>query len=157
MKPSTWIVLGLLFLGSSFLLVRWLIVLASPEPESLGVRDGRLAACPNTPNCVSTSEVGAEKRLRALPFSGALIDAQGRVLAALQTLPGVTLRRESEGYIHATVRSRILGFIDDVEFLFDDRAKQIHFRSASRLGLSDLGVNRRRMMQFSEAFQREIR
>ena len=70
MKPWSWIVIGLLFLGVSFLLVRWLIVLVSAEPESLGVRDGRLAACPNTPNCVSTSEVGAEKSLSALPSSG---------------------------------------------------------------------------------------
>ncbi len=47
--------------------------------------------------------------------------------------------------MHYEFTSFLLRFVDDVEFLFDDETKTIHFRSASRTGYGDLGANRRRM------------
>jgi uncharacterized protein (DUF1499 family) len=55
------------------------------------------------------------------------------------------LIREDAAYLHFEFTSLLLRFVDDVEFLFDDDTKTVHFRSASRIGYSDLGVNRRRM------------
>ncbi len=63
------------------------------------------------------------------------------------SLPRTRLVEEDESYLHYEFTSLLLRFVDDVEFLFDDETKTIHFRSASRTGYSDLGVNRRRMEQ----------
>ena len=60
-------------------------------------------------------------------------------------LPRAKLVEEDEDYLHYEFTSLLLRFVDDVEFVFDDATRTIHFRSASRTGYSDLGVNRRRM------------
>ena len=52
---------------------------------------------------------------------------------------------EDESYLHYEFTSLLLRFVDDVEFLFDDETKTVHFRSASRTGYGDFGVNRKRM------------
>ncbi len=65
--------------------------------------------------------------------------------AAIATLRRTKLVEEDESYLHFEFTSLIMRFVDDVEFLFDDESKTIHFRSASRTGYGDLGVNRRRM------------
>jgi uncharacterized protein (DUF1499 family) len=60
-------------------------------------------------------------------------------------LPRAKLVQEDDAYLHYEFTSLLLRFVDDVEFLFDDETKTIHFRSASRTGYGDFGVNRRRM------------
>jgi uncharacterized protein (DUF1499 family) len=52
---------------------------------------------------------------------------------------------DKENYIHVEFRTALFKFVDDVEFLFDESEKDIHFRSRARLGYSDMGVNRKRM------------
>ena len=56
----------------------------------------------------------------------------------------------TDTYVYAEARSRVFGFVDDVEFRFDDSAKKIDFRSASRVGRRDFGVNRSRMETIRE-------
>jgi uncharacterized protein (DUF1499 family) len=65
----------------------------------------------------------------------------------MATLPRTKLVDEDESYLHYEFTSLLLRFVDDVEFLLDETTKTIHFRSASRTGYSDLGVNRKRMEQ----------
>ena len=48
-------------------------------------------------------------------------------------------------YLYAEYSSALFGFVDDVEFYFPPETHIIHVRSASRLGHSDLGVNRKRI------------
>ena len=48
---------------------------------------------------------------------------------------------EDESYLHYEFTSLLLRFVDDVEFLFDDETKTIHFRSASRTGYGDLRLS----------------
>jgi uncharacterized protein (DUF1499 family) len=55
-------------------------------------------------------------------------------------------------YIHAEFRSRLFGFVDDVEFSFDEDPKTVHLRSASRTGYYDFGVNRKRMERIRAQF-----
>jgi len=62
-------------------------------------------------------------------------------------LPRTKLVEEDESYLHYEFTSLLLRFVDDVEFLFEDESKTIHFRSASRIGYGDIGVNRSRMEQ----------
>jgi uncharacterized protein (DUF1499 family) len=122
------------------------------RPDKLGVQNGRLADCPKSPNCVSTQATDAQHQIEPIPFDGAAADAIRRIKAALATLPGTKIITEKEDYLHAEATSLIFRFVDDVEFFVDKGAKKIHFRSASRAGYSDLGVNRSRMEKFRTAF-----
>jgi uncharacterized protein (DUF1499 family) len=74
-------------------------------------------------------------------------EAKEALKATIATLPRTKLVDEDESYLHYEFTSLLLRFVDDVEFLFEETTKTVHFRSASRTGYSDLGVNRKRMEQ----------
>lgn len=74
-------------------------------------------------------------------------EAKEALKATIATLPRTKLVDEDESYLHYEFTTLLLRFVDDVEFLFDETTKTVHFRSASRTGYSDLGVNRKRMEQ----------
>lgn len=120
-------------------------------PEGLGVRDGRLKPCPDTPNCVNSHDRGSAA-VAPLAFGGNADVAWRRLTAIVEAMPRTTLIQKSSHYLRAEAASRILGFVDDMEFLLDENASVIHVRSASRLGYSDLGVNRRRIEQLRVLF-----
>lgn len=122
------------------------------RPDNLGVENGQLAPCPNTPNCVSTQLAPPEQHMAPIPFSGSAEEAQDRIRAILEEMPRTEIIEDEDGYIAAVVRSQMFAFPDDVEFVINDDLKVIHFRSASRLGRGDMGVNRKRMEDFREAF-----
>ena len=115
------------------------------RPADLGVRDGQLRPCPNSPNCVS-SEAGTspDKLVQAFPAAGGLGEMT-RLRAILEAWTRTTVITNADAYLHAESTSLIMRFVDDVEFRYDAAAKVIHVRSASRLGESDLGVNRKRV------------
>jgi uncharacterized protein (DUF1499 family) len=115
------------------------------RPAALGVRDGRLAPCASSPNCVSSQASDETHRIAPLRFSGAAEAAIGRLAEIVRSLPRATLISAAGNYLHAEFRSAIFRFVDDVEFLADEATGVIHVRSASRVGTSDLGVNRRRI------------
>ena len=106
-----------------------------------------LAPCPSSPNCVSTSAPAQDERHAIAPFRyrKSRAEAKEALKAAIGTLRRTKLVEEDESYLHFEFTSLIMRFVDDVEFLFDDESRTIHFRSASRTGYGDLGVNRRRM------------
>lgn len=112
------------------------------RPANLGVTNGRLAPCRRTPNCVSSQADPADREhyIAAIPFRG---DAMSAVRKALAEMPRATIVSERQNYLYAEFRSRLLGYVDDVEFFYDGSAIQV--RSASRLGRRDLGVNRNRV------------
>ena len=115
------------------------------RPAALGVREGRLAPCPASPNCVSSQAPEAGQRVEPLPFSGPAAAAMQRLAAIVRSLPRATVVSATETYLHAEFRSAVFRFVDDVEFFADETAGVIHVRSASRVGSSDFGVNRRRV------------
>jgi len=122
------------------------------RPTTLGVREGKLAPCPKSPNCVSTQSADEKHRIDPLVYTTSIEDARGRLVEIVGATPRTSLVFQEEDYLHVEYRSRLFGFTDDVEFWFDDENKVIHFRSASRKGYSDLGVNRKRMEQIRERF-----
>ena len=113
-----------------------------------------LPPCRRTPNCVSTQTDDPSKLMEPIPYSGPLAAARERLLAVLRALPRTRIVLEEPGYLKAECRSRVFRFVDDVDLLFDDQAKLIHFRSAARLGRRDFGVNRERMEEIRRRFQR---
>jgi uncharacterized protein (DUF1499 family) len=124
------------------------------RPENLGVVRGGLAPCPETPNCVSTRATDAEHRIEPIRLDEPPEQAIQRLKAALASVPRIHIVTERDGYMHAEAESLIFGFVDDVEFYVDRNEKVIHFRSASRVGHGDLGVNRKRMEQIRQAYLR---
>jgi uncharacterized protein (DUF1499 family) len=110
-----------------------------------GGRDRPLAPCPASRNCVSSRAEDEQHRVAPLPFTGTASEAMTRLAAVLRELPRTTIVEADGSYLHAESRSALFRFVDDVEFLADEAAKVIHVRSASRVGSSDLGVNRRRV------------
>ena len=117
------------------------------RPGNLGVDKGRLAPCRESPNCVSSQADPADAVHYVAPiaFAGSAGEAIAAVRAAVESLPRTRVVRESPGYLYAEFRSRLMGYVDDVEFAFDGAAGHIDVRSASRLGRRDFGVNRKRV------------
>ncbi len=113
------------------------------RPSNLGVQDGRLAACPSTPNCVSSQSTEPGSQIAGLTFLGDKTIAQ--IKAAVLAQPGSAILSETENYLYAEFTSSLMGFVDDVEFYVNSADKTVEVRSASRLGESDLGVNRKRI------------
>ncbi len=138
------ILIAVVVLGTiGFFALRASIPALSPQPENVGT--GELVPCPGTPNCVSTLD-----DMQPMTYEGETADAQARLMAALNDVDRLEIVTEQPGYIHAITRSPTMGYIDDLEFVIADG--EITFRSAARLGSSDLGVNRTRMEQIIEAF-----
>ena len=123
------------------------------KPKNLGENNGRLAPCPNSPNCVSTQNADSQHTIEAIVFDGSPEDAMRKLKAVLAVIPRMEIITETESYVHAEATSLIFRFRDDVEFVIDRQANLIHFRSASRVGKSDLGANRKRMEEIRKAFK----
>ena len=112
-----------------------------------------LKPCPPKRNCVC-SRHDASSRHRVEPFavSGDPEEAFGRLKSLLEAVPRTRIVTATDDYLHAVCRTR-LGFPDDVECLLSPEEGVIHVRSASRLGYSDWGVNRRRVEDLRRRFQ----
>jgi uncharacterized protein (DUF1499 family) len=126
----------------------FLAACAGERPGELGVRDGRLAPCKPTPNCVTSQADRAadpDHHVAPLALRGEPEAAWTALVADVRTTPRVLIVTERPGYLHAEYASRVFGFVDDVEFQQDASAKLVHVRSASRTGRSDFGVNRARI------------
>jgi uncharacterized protein (DUF1499 family) len=122
-----------------------LIGCSGTRPAGLGAQDGKLLPCPSSPNCVSSQAPDEGHRTAPLPYTGPARDAWSRLTGIIASLPRAKVMTDSDTYLHVEFRSLVFRFVDDVEFLADDDAKVIHVRSASRVGHSDLGANRRRI------------
>ena len=129
--------------------------------QPLGVRNGRLLPCPDRPNCVSSFEYNnqsndqaSEHGMTPVSYHGTPQQAMDAVMQVMAELPRTTLLTRRADYARFAVRSARVGFIDDVEFLVS--GSQIQFRSASRLGYDDLGVNRARMSLVTQKFRERL-
>lgn len=119
-------------------------VLFSWRRPQLGTVEGRLRPCPAKPNCVCSD--GGDEQHGVEPFAVTESDDPlERIKQVMADLPGAELIDEGDGYLRYECVSPLLHYVDDVEFLLDRDAGVIHVRSASRVGHSDLGANRRRV------------
>jgi len=110
----------------------------SQSGSPIGLQSGKLAECPNSPNVVS-SEDGTPDKKQVTPLQGSMEQAKAAILAL-----GGTVTSENDGYLSATFTSGIFKFVDDVE-LRPGESGYVHIRSASRVGYSDRGANRKRV------------
>ncbi|NER00488.1 MAG: DUF1499 domain-containing protein [Cyanothece sp. SIO2G6] len=128
-------------------------VFAGSSP-ALGLKDGQLAPCPQSPNCVvSQRETDAGHKIAPIKYEGDRTTAHDALVNAIATLPRTEIVTDTDDYIRIAATSRLMGFVDDAEFYLPTDEAVIHVRSASRLGESDLGVNRDRIEQIRTAIQ----
>jgi uncharacterized protein (DUF1499 family) len=123
---------------------------AGERPNNLGVKGTLLAACPASPNCVSSQAAEGKHRIAPLAFSGNPDAAFARLKLVLGRRGDTTIIEEKPGYLRAELRTVL--FVDDGEFLLDLAQSVIHVRTASRLGYSDLGKNRSRIEEIRKQF-----
>ena len=115
------------------------------RPVNLGIKEGRLASCPSTPNCVASDATDPAHAIPAFRLVVPPVEAWPALRATLESLPPVQIVTATDDYIHAECRSAFFGFVDDLEFHLRLSQNVIAVRSASRLGHSDFGVNRKRV------------
>lgn len=117
------------------------------RPDYLGVKDGKLARCKSSPNCVSSqADPGdAEHSIAPIAFKGGAAEAMAAARKAVEGMEGATVIRQDGNYLYAEYRTKLMRFVDDLELAFDQKAGVLHVRSASRLGRRDFGVNRARV------------
>lgn len=135
----------------SALLLLTTISCASHPPKTIGLKNGRLRSCPNKPNCVSSEFKTMASWVEPLTFDGKSKDAWEQLKISVLTIGG-NIEKDEDIYLWATFRSKVFRFVDDMEFRMDTKNKVIHLRSASRVGYSDLGVNRRRVKKLRSNF-----
>lgn len=112
---------------------------------STGSAAAGLASCPASPNCVSSRAERSEQKVDPLPAPGGAEAALERARAAIDGMKGGRVTEVSGGYLHAEFTSSIFRFRDDLELLYDAEREVFEVRSASRVGYSDLGANRKRV------------
>ena len=112
-----------------------------------GITDGRLADCPDSPNCVCSDNVGTTHAIEPFRLNNVTADAWSRIERIVRELPRTRVVSCSTDYLHAECTSAFFGFVDDLELHLRRDEGIIAARSASRLGYSDLGVNRKRVEQ----------
>ncbi|MGV2830179.1 DUF1499 domain-containing protein [Myxosarcina sp. GI1(2024)] len=110
------------------------------KPNNLGVNNGKLAPCPGTPNCVNSQSDDPQAKIEPLPAVSI-----AEIKRVVEGMERTTIIEETPNYLYAEFKSKLMGFVDDVEFYRDETTNVVHVRSASRLGQSDLGVNRQRV------------
>jgi len=152
MSISAKVLIGIAGFVLVFLVAAQLGAFNGKRPGDLGVRDGKLKACPDSPNCVSTQAQDEEHRIEPITYIGETAAAKAKLMGVVGAMWGTKVVVEQPDYIYVEFKTPGFQFVDDVEFYFDDAAKVIHFRSASRLGYSDMGLNRRRMEDIRRRF-----
>jgi len=147
-------IIALVVIVGGFLVGRFVAVpQLSQRPDNLGVSDdGLLQDCPRSPNCVNSQTGTGYAEIEPIHYTGDADDALNRLVGVINGMDRSEIVTQRSNYIHAEFKSALWGFIDDVEFYIDDDEKVIHFRSAARLGQSDINANRRRMIEVRRRF-----
>lgn len=127
------------------LAMKSLFSFSGDRPTTLGITDGLFTPCPTSPNCVSSQSRDGKHRIEPLPLVGTPAETMKQLKAIISQLPRTEIIEATDSYLHAEFTSALMGFVDDVEFYIDPVENVVQVRSASRLGESDLGVNRKRV------------
>ena len=139
---------------SKILTCFFLIFLAScagTRPDSIG----QFADCPDKPNCVSTKSSTTEHKVSPLTYNSSYQKTKNKLLNIVKSMPRSKIVSNKENFLHVEFTSKIFRFVDDVEFYFNEPGI-IHLRSASRIGHSDMGVNRHRIEEIRHLFAKDF-
>jgi uncharacterized protein (DUF1499 family) len=126
---------------------------SSNGPPVYGGSDRKLSPCPESPNCVSSQSADEKHFVEPFAYKGSLEQTRDAIIAVIKSMKRSTIVINKEDYVRAEFRSTLFRFVDDVECYFNDAEKRVHVRSASRVGYSDLGVNRRRIEKMRTKYE----
>ncbi len=128
--------------------------MARKNHKNTGLENGRLNSCPDLYNCVC-SQYPDQKRHFEAPWEYQVSKAEmmDELKRVLNNEGNATLVIHDEHYLHAEFKVPVFGFIDDVEFYLSEDESLIHFRSASRLGTWDFGLNKIRMKKIKSQIE----
>lgn len=125
----------------------------SKSGNAQGLLNGKLQPCPDKPNCVSSEQIDDAEH-----FISPLVISDNSASSAMTVLKKIILELKgeiqtvNETYIATTFSSALFGFVDDLELRVDSKQNIIHIRSASRVGHSDLGANKKRVELIRKKF-----
>ena len=147
-----WVVMLLLVLVIGAIGVGQAGLLGGSAPTDLGARGGKLKPPSATDNSVSSQASlhpdnarAASAQIAPLPLRGDGPMTIARIKAVVEAMAGAKVVRSDADYLYAEYTTRLMKFVDDVEFWYDPVAQAIQVRSASRVGKGDMGVNRQRI------------
>ncbi len=147
-----WILIVIVVLAAAAIAAGMLGLLKGTPPGDMGVREGRLKAPSKTENSVtSQAALYPDHPQRAYAIIAPLaLNGDGRatlakIKAIVQATPGTAVIKSEGDYLYAQYTTRLMKYVDDVEFWFDPANGVVQVRSASRIGKSDLGANRKRV------------
>lgn len=123
--------------------------------KPIGITEGKFQPCPKSPNCVSTQSIDTKHKMDPIKYTSSLEEAKKTILDIINSMKRTRIKTKTDNYIHIEFRTGFFRFVDDVEFYFNESEKNIHFRSAARLGYSDLGVNKKRMVKITNLFYKK--
>ena len=147
-----WVVIVIVVIAVGAIAGGQLGLFSSTAPTDIGVRDGKLKPPSVTPNSVTSQAAlypdhpqRAYAAVAALALRGDGAATMTRLKALVEALPGARVIESTPDYLYAQVTTPLMKFVDDLEFWFDPAARAVQVRSASRVGQSDMGVNRQRV------------
>ncbi len=154
---TVFLILGIVFL---FLIVLFLgsftyLSIDSKKPRPVGLVNGKLRPCPDTPNCVSSEEPDKFCTIEPFGFKGQSRDAWLKMKNSVIQLGG-KIEKSTDNYLWATFQTKFWRFTDDLELQLDPSKNVIQVRSASRVGKGDMGMNRKRVEQLRLLFNKNI-
>lgn len=106
-----------------------------------------------TPNGVSTQAESLSQKVMPLSYKDDAAHSKEVLIEAFDTYGKYEILVNEVLYMHVVFSTQGMGFKDDVEIFFDDKQRQIHYKSQSRVGYSDMGVNRARYEAIRKYYQ----
>ena len=135
------------------IIVSSVMVYQNVKKPNLGVENGLFKPLGKRPNSVSSQAAIKSKKVAVISFEGEVAEQMDRIEDIVVSMPGAKIHQKQGSYLYAIFTSSLMRYKDDVEIFLDDSKKEVHFRSASRVGYSDMGVNRKRYNAFALSYQ----
>ncbi|MDX2505111.1 MAG: DUF1499 domain-containing protein [Gammaproteobacteria bacterium] len=152
------IIIIALVIVTLLLLLRFVIAgQLSKKEQAPGVINGQLLPCPDKPNCINTEYPESTAHyMPPLDYPAAKTDLLMSLAKNTILEMGGKIINEDNNYLSATFTSRVFRFVDDFEIKINSSTQKLHIRSASRVGHSDFGINKKRVKNFSHLFKAKI-
>lgn len=118
----------------------------------------RLTDCSSAPHCVSSqADKTSSHYVAPFTYRGSAEHARQVLLRTLRASDHATVQRADPRFVHATFRSSLFGFVDDVTFIINPERHVIDVKSSARVGFYDFGVNRRRVQRLRGRFESSLK
>lgn len=130
----------------TFKIIFYIIIMTlSTSNQANSESEKKLPPCRDSPNCVSSQAEDTKHFIEPFKISGSPEEAWKALKEALNSQSRMVITHETADTLHAEATSLVFQFVDDINVVLDTDTNLIHIRSASRVGHSDFGVNRKRI------------